>query len=603
MTHIRTYLWKEWGQNRLLAFGALGVVLCISFVSWLVDATDAGQGMVVLGGPILAVILGVYALAREQGAIQGFWQSRPLSVTAWILSKYAMGLLILGGVFGVVALIQVILFYRAGLPGHALDSFKVLALVYSWIVLAIYSVAFVFGQWIRGVMHALILSMGAVALILLVPVIIPWLNAWSLTTMMQVRPGVLQTPGYIVFVAGMVAFSAGMVYLSYVLVKKRIQIDVDQRAIAWSTVILLLVLGAGALFPIGNNLTPEQILNLPVKQNGGVVAMAAQGSHVLVLLNDGPDRNSSRNRRFGLVRVEVNADEVPGGENDASVAEPVWFLDSAGQDYYYNMLDLVWHNNSPSVAYVLARKSQMIEQEENAVSYRLMTIRLDSVVAPVVDEQDLTPHLSEGYASLSAGVDQGRLYVYSMQKQNTLLVFSLDTPESPVLTSNEIVSRLGFYGPGFPSRSNLTQYQISTLPESQRNFGITHDLTRRHSWPWSEIQQDRIVAFTSDWVLTLFEKGEIDRNRIVLKSISRHPRSAVQKLLGLGRGGVIYSLGHWAVRTDGLGSTVYRISDTNEIQRVGHYGAGQGFCDMAFLPDEHVILGNDKLHVLKLPEH
>ncbi|NQV34128.1 MAG: hypothetical protein HQ515_15655 [Phycisphaeraceae bacterium] len=601
MTHIKTYLWKEWGQNRLLAFSALGVVLVISVVALLVDATEAGQGVVMLGGPILAVILGVYAMGREQGMIQGFWQSRPLRVTAWVLSKYAIGLVILGGVLAVLAAIQLILLYAADLPNRALGGFRVLALVYSWFVLAMYSVAFVLGQWIRGVMHALILSVGAVALILLVPVIVPWLDAWSLTFMTRVGPSILKTPGYAMFAVGMVTFSAIMVTLCHRLVKKRIQIDVDQRAIAWSTVILLLVLGAGALFPIGTNLTPEQILDLPVKQNARVVAMAAQDNQVLVLLHDGPQRNSSRTRRFGLVRVEINAGEAPGGDQAVSMGEPLWFLESEGQSSYTLVQDLAWSEADPSLAYVLARKSQLTDKNETDVSYSLMTLRLDNVLNPIADDLDLTPLLSEGYSILSVSLEQTRLYVYEHRKQSRLLAFSLDKPERPVLTSSEIVSPLGFSGPR-PPRNKLTQYQITTLSGSQDPPRITYDLTRKNSWPWTEIREDRILAFTGDWVLTLFGKDEIGTDGVVLTSISQRPRSPIQRLLHLGYGCVLDSLDDWVLCAHDLGVTVYRISDGHEIQRVGHYAAGQGFGDMVILPDKRVILGSDKLHVLRLPE-
>lgn len=568
---------------------------------WFGFAVALGFGVVVYFWPILAITLGVYAMAREQGTIQGFWQSRPLGITAWVLSKYVMGLIMLGGVLAALLVIQMILFYAADLPNRTLNGLRILACVNSWLVLAMYSVAFVLGQWIRGVIHALILSVGAVALILLVPVIVPWLDAWSLTFMTRVGPRILQTPGYAVFVAGMVTFCAGMVCFCHRLVKKRIQIDVDQRAIAWSTVILLLVLGAGALFPIGTNLTPEQILDLPVEQQGGVIAMAAQGNQVLVLLNDGPQRNSSRNRRFGLVRAEVNAGEAPGGDQTVSMGEPLWFLESEGQSSYTLVQDLAWSEADPSLAYVLARKSELTDKNKTDVSYSLMTLRLDNVLAPIADDLDLTPLLSEGYSILSVSIEQTRLYVYEHRKQNGLLAFSLDKPERPVLTSREIVSPLGFSGPR-PPRNKLTQYQITALSGSQDALRITYDLTRRNSWPWTGIREDRILAFTGDWVLTLFGTDEIDTDGVVLTSISQRPRSPIRRLLHLGYGSVLDSLDDWVLCAHGLGVTVYRATDDHEIQRVGHYAVGQGFADMVGLPDKRVILGNDKLHILRLPE-
>lgn len=220
MTHMKTYLWKEWAQNRSLAFSVLGVVLGILAVSLLVDAVDACEGMLLVGAPIVAVILGVYAMGRETGEIEAFWRSRPLPVLPWVLSKYVMGLLILGGLCAVIMIAQVFLVYAAELPERKLDVLKVLAVVYSFFVLAIYTAAFVLGAWIRGTIHALILSVGAVALIILVPLIVPWLNPWSLVFM--IRPG--DAPGFGRFYLGMAAFCGGMLWLCHALVTRRIQI-------------------------------------------------------------------------------------------------------------------------------------------------------------------------------------------------------------------------------------------------------------------------------------------------------------------------------------------------------------------------------------------
>ncbi len=56
MTHIKTYLWKEWAQSRCMAGGTLSVVLIISWVSWLVGAGDAGEGMMILGNDKLHIL-------------------------------------------------------------------------------------------------------------------------------------------------------------------------------------------------------------------------------------------------------------------------------------------------------------------------------------------------------------------------------------------------------------------------------------------------------------------------------------------------------------------------------------------------------------------
>jgi hypothetical protein len=600
MVLIKPYLWKEWNQNQPLALGALGAVFGISFLSLLTDGAKVCQGLLLLNMSIIANILGVYALAREQGRIGGFWHSRPISATMWILSKYATGIIIMVSAFGIFTITQLILFHLGALPSRVLDDLKVFALVHSWIMLAIYSAAFALGQCIRGAINALMLSLSACVVILLVSVIAPLLDTGNLKSITLIRAEIdgLGTLN-VAFALGLIVFSVAMVYLSSVFIRKRFQVDLDQRIIAWTTVALLLGLCAATLFPIGTNLTPEKIITLPVKPNTCVVAMSAQDNQALVLLTEVAGRGRLRNRRFGLVRVDVKAGKAPGGEIDVVMTEPLWFLESEGQTHYTLVEDLVWSHDDPEVAYVLARASQLSGNKETELSNRLLTLRLDNALAPVVDDQDLTPLLSEGYSILRASLEQTNLYVYDQQKQSRLLTFSLDKLERPVLISDAITPSLGFNGRSLPG-NKFSQSQIGILPDAQKRIRITHDLTRKHAWPWSEIRKDRILASTDDMALTLYSMDKVYRDCIVLRSISQVPRSPIQRLLNLGYARSIDSLDQWAVCTEGQGVTVYRIDDGDEINRVGHYAAGKGFADLVILPNKRVILGNDKLHILKL---
>lgn len=595
MSTFKTYLWKEWHQNRTLAFSALGVFLGISCLPVLVNgwrSSEVIEGIILWGGPVLAVALGVYAMSREQGSIQGFWQAQPICMGAWIMSKYVMGLCILIGVCGITMLCHAVFIWMAQLTQrNDMGVFKVLLSVYLWYVMAIYSAAFVLGAWIKGIIQALILSIGAVAVIFLVPVLIPWLNPWSLIFMMQASPE--QAAGYCLFVLGMILFCAAMVGLFYQLVSQQKQVVADQKVMAWSTVVILLMLGASALFPIGNNLRAQQILDLPVTQQGRVEAIATQGNQALVLLSDGPNPESARNCRFGWVRAEIKNQTL-------SLEKPFWFMESQEQEYY-TIQDLVWSQDHDNTAYVLVRKDKRIDTKQVKRSVSVIILRMDNEAKSVVSEQDLTSLMLADDSMLSASLDQDRLYIYQMSKQDRLLVFSLEDPQSPALISDEIVPRLGFEGPR-PQRNNLADYQVVTVSDSQHDFRITHDLTRKLSWPWAEIQGNRILGITQDWVLTLFEEKSFDQDRMVLKPISYRPRNAVQKLLTFGYISVIDNQKNWAVCGDGLGVSIYRVKESDDIERVGHYAVGKGFRAMAMLPDNRVLLGNDKLHVLQLQE-
>ena len=107
--------------------------------------------MLLFGGPILAMVAGVYAMGREQGQVERFWRSRPIDLNRWLVSKYIVGLAVVWLVCWIPLSIQIAggIFISNWTYDDTLESLS-MSLVYSFILLLIYSVSFVLGRASEG---------------------------------------------------------------------------------------------------------------------------------------------------------------------------------------------------------------------------------------------------------------------------------------------------------------------------------------------------------------------------------------------------------------------------------------------------------------------
>ncbi len=617
MTSWEPYVWKELHQSRRLALGALGVFLAISFVPSIIESIRS-QGhwysgnplaAMFLAGPILAVVAGVYAMGREQGAVERFWRARPVNLNLWLLSKYVTGLAIVGLACWTPIAIEMLggTFER---PYKAMSESTGMALAYSFILLLIYSASFVLGQLIRGGLRAAILATAAMALIFIMPLAIAPLNWLSLEVMQRVDVGTMDPPSYAAFAGGMTGLSIALLCLSGILLRRGIQVDADQRTLSWSVVVILLVLAAGVAFPMGTNLSPQQVIPLPVTQNAMVSGMAAHGNDLLIVLSGGPERSSSKGRTYGLVRVRV-------GEQTSVVDKPLWFAaPELEQGYYYTAHGLAWPTEDPSLAYTIVRRIKLRDKTITERTHTLYTIALDPRQGdPVVHRIELNPLLDAEDGVLTLCLYQEHLYVCCDRGNVRLLTFSLADPKAPSLIRSEDLDQpIGFAGPGTfrgaygPWRSSLEQYQVQLVPspdlEASARLEVTHRLAPNF---WAPAGRNQILASATDsgniaMRLVLFETKAADNNTLLLSPVAQRRRGALERTLRMNFGVDLCVSDHLAYNLAGtFGATVYDISNPGQIRRVGHYAAGEGFSTMVSLPDNRVVIAGERLHVLDLP--
>jgi len=623
MTSWRPYLWKEIHQNLRLGLAAMGLFLGITLIPCLIQAiyskghwwySDDGIETILWAGPIFAVIAGLRAMGREQGAIEGFWRSRPVNLQRWLIVKYLTGLAIVWLVCWISVLSpspMMGMFFNATMRSPYIADDVAMIVPHSFILMLIYSASFVLGQCVRNILHAAILAVGAMAMIFILPLVVAPLHWLSMEIVRRADTQSLDARSFVSFAAGMTAMSIALLWLAGVLLKRNIQIEINGRTLGWSIVGILLVLVAGVAFPMGTNLPAQQVVSLPIDQRGDAYEMAADGNDVLVLLSSIPERGSSRERKYGLVRAHI-------GEQTSSMDAPIWFADPGQeQGLYYSVSDLMWSGGTSSPAYTLVARGVILPDGTfGGWSHELCTIALDSGEGdPVIHRVPLNPLLGTEGIWPTACVYRQRLYIHRQQYPKAqlltfslvaprLLTFSLADPRAPSLVHSENLPEPIGWLSGEPSEP----YRIRLAPIPDANnaarLQITHELALDlRTRAWTPAGTNRIFASVPSpdgGRLGLFETGQTQDDVMSLHSVLRRRIGTLERLLGFSYRQFYYAAGLVYERS-GNGVTVYDITNSNRIKRIGHYAAG-GFSEIISLPGNRVALAGDRLHILDLSE-
>ena len=75
--------------------------------------------------------------------------------------------------------------------------------------------------------------------------------------------------------------------------------------------------------------------------------------------------------------------------------------------------------------------------------------------------------------------------------------------------------------------------------------------------------------------------------------ISHRRTPTIERFFGLSFGSLYYSA-PFVYQLSGNGVTVYDITSSNQIKRIGHYAAGHGFSGIVSLPHNRVVLAGDR---------
>ncbi len=613
----RAYLWKEWQQNKLLAWAGLGLFLMMAYVPIWLDYMSRGfpfhydpdgiEGTVLWGGPVLAILLGVLAMGREHGKLTVFWHSRPVAITSWYWAKVVMGLGLLALICGITLGLNmlIIVVFKAYGQTH-LQASLALVEAYSFFLILVYTLSFFMGILIHKPLNAMLLSLVGVAVMVLAPLVIAPLHGLSLDILRQIQFSTITGVHYVFFVVTLVLLSGLLLGLSHWALQRGWQVRCDHRVLWVSCVLLVLLLVGGIAFPLGTDIPCQQMIPLPMAQDGGVTDIVTHGARALVLFSDGPDSGSSRGRRHGLVQVQI-------GATKSTVGQPVWFLDP-GHDpnLFYGASELMWSEDDPNMAYVIVSQTRRLEPGKYERHHTLMTVSLEaSAPNPVLHQVDLDPWLEDQDGSIQAGLLQGNIHLYIQRYDNQHpdprhLVFSLETPQVPSYRASQSDEThwLGFTGPGLFHR-NVNQYELHIVADSsldpEERLSLTHQLAGHALIPWIPVDETHILVAQGfgNMRLQILAKDGLANSTIELRPVGEYESGPIQKLLNWGFGGRLLVHRHKLLECQGIvGLTVYDISDLKAIKRIGHYAAGDPFSSMVLLDDGRVLLGGEKLHIL-----
>jgi hypothetical protein len=438
--NTKSMVWKEWRQNRTLFFYMLAVCLTLAFAPTMMDSLRSGHptgyleapvNVVLFVGPLLALIAGISALGHEQGRVEAFWRSRPMRLRTWLLAKYGVGLGIVLGVCVLLLLVEKVLLacvdIRGGGVGYVLKT-------HAFFLLLMYSVSFFMGILVQGTINAAILSTAVILLLIMAPLILPPLQWMSINMI-----GDLAYGGYggdwRLFIAIVTILSGLLLWLSGVILKRRIQFSVDQRVLCGSVVMISLLFVAAVAFPLGTNMSCEQKIVLPREHRGYVNNVIPDANQAWVLYSDGPERGSSRGRKFVVSRVDLNTQDNPIRETIV-VADP-----GSEEGVTFSVRDLMWSKERPSLAHVLRQKTQRVEgNKDYQRTLSLCTIALDqSQTNPMIHRISLDDEMGDNLYT-QACFYQERIYVYDGRR---MLVFNLEESKTPVLLHSQEIDSTG----------------------------------------------------------------------------------------------------------------------------------------------------------------
>jgi hypothetical protein len=599
----KSMVWKEWRQNRALFFYMSGACLTLAFAPTLMDSLRSGHptghleapvSVVLFVGPFLALIAGISALGREQGRVEAFWRSRPMSLRTWLLAKYGVGLGIVLGVCVLVLLLERVLLtcvdIRGGGVGYVLKT-------HAFFLLLMYSVSFFMGVLVRGTINAAILAIATILIFIMAPLILPPLQWMSINMIGDLAYG-RYGGDWRLFITVVTTLSGLLLWLSGVILKRRIQFSVDQRILCGLVVMMLLLFVAAVAFPLGTNMAPEQKIVLPRQHRGYVHNVIPDADQAWLLYSDGPELSSSRGRKFVVARVDLKSQEKPIRQT-VVVADP-----GSEEGVTYSVRDLMWSKKRPSLAYVLRRKTQRVEgNQDYQRSLSLCTIALDQSQAnPIIHRISLDNEM-DGSLYTQACLIQQRIYVYDFRR---MLVYSLEESKTPVLLHGQDIDSTGprkRYGAFLTGskRGSIKLLPVSQLADQGR-LAITQQFCG-DGWHLSGNQQVVLDGHRRNAGFTLYTVGSINDGTVTLAKQGRQSVRPVDRLLDF----ILYPheiLTHneQLFCMNRYGVTVYDVTDPNHIQRLGHYGAGEAFVCMAPLEHDRMIIGGENLHILKLPD-
>jgi len=635
-------LWKEWRE--ICWFLIAGAVI---FVGWpLLEAlanyrfrqsfsSGTPEEMVLLFGGAFAIFVAVGVTCRDlREAIACFWQSRPVAIWRWVVTKYLVGLAVVLVVLCVPVAIQDWMAKQAAGSEYQVRQLSNILTCHTFTLILIYSVSFAIGCLIRIPVYAVILSAALALLVYFLPMLVPPLESFSVFNIIMQSPAeivqlskleqggpwfaekmrVVKIPWaddlalrynidllrYIIFA---LAGSFAAVVLSAVAVKRNWRLKVGQKLMFWLLGGVGMLLFLTVVFQLGSNL--KCVKQIPIKPQGegerGVAQIACDGDKGVLLLRNKKPGDAADDATYSLMTFDLSAKE-PLGEEIVLAEDQMPTFSWPG-----DRGKIVWSARNPQWAYSIKTSRRKYEPDGHWFTDRaeLLTISLAAGSAGSVDKLDLLPHLKGQTAySDSLYMLDGTIYA---SLSGILFIFDVGIDGKPVLRKI-VKERVGISGQsGSSDASGRVWGSISMRLIPVEGLSIKERLkvtVELSGYRVMASDGDVVVEVNSDFIRAYWLK-EVSGDIATLEMTAYRRPTPLERLAGTNpthvfvRNGLAYVIdSSW----DFGGLTVYDVRRPQQIRRVGHYGTpDERLLAIAPLPDGNILLGGNKLHIVKPP--
>jgi hypothetical protein len=636
----KALLWKEWREIRWFLVAGAAI-----FIGWpLLEAvgnyrlgrgfysTDMPEAIALLLGGPFAILVAVGVTCRDlKGKIACFWQSRPVSIRRWAVTKYLVGLAVVLIVL-CVPLVMKIFVMRAE---HELGQLSGILTCHTFTVILIYSISFLAGCLIRMPVYAVIFSGALALLVYFLPILAPPLESFSVFNIMIQSPVVVvqlsesvQGEPWIAekmrvvkipwaddlvlrynidllrYIAFALAGSFAAVVLSAVAVKRNWRLKVGQKLMFWLLGGVAMFLLLTVVFQLRSNLTC--IRQIPIKtaseKGFDVAAIASDGDKGVLLLHCRKTAYAEgKAMYYSLMTFDLSLKE-PFGEEfviPEDLEKAVW--QNVGRS------KLVWSAKHPQLLYMVRELHSQDKTDDKSKlnCAEILTISLSDSEAVVTDKIDLLPHIEnrKGYCN-GMCIYKDRVFV-NLSGQ----VFIFDLGADGKLTFKSVTKRqVGVYDKVTrrdASRHTFATMLVGLIPAegltTEEQLKVAVELT---DYPEIASEGDIIIGMDYDSPLTVYRLKEVRDDVATLEMAGYHRPTPLERFTGMFptpvfvRDGLAYTLGGF-----GGGLTVYDVRQPQYIKRIGHYVApDEMFLAIAPLPDGNILVGGSKLHIVRPPK-
>jgi hypothetical protein len=644
MRSNKALLWKEWREVRWFLIAGVAI-----FVGWpLLEAlanyrfrqsfsSGAPEGMVLLFGGAFAIFVAVGVTCRDlREAIACFWQSRPVAIWRWVVTKYMMGLAVVLVVLCVSVAIQDWMAKQVAGSEYQVRQLSNILTCHTFTLILIYSLSFVVGCLIRIPVYAVILSAALALLVYFLPMLVPPLESFSVFNIIMQSPveivqlskleqggpwfagklrivnipwaddlGLRYNVDLLRYIIVTFILSCAGLIVAWAAVKRNWRLKVGQKLMFWLLGGVGMLLFLTVVFQLGSNL--KCVRQIPIKPQGegerGVAQIACDGDKGVFLLRNKKPGDAADDAAYSLMTFDLSAKEPLGCEEIILAKDQAPTFSWSG-----DRGKIVWSAKNPQWAYSIKTSMRKYEPDGHWFTDRaeLLTISLAAGSAGPVDKLDLLPHLKGQTAySDSLYMLDGTIYA---SLSGTLFIFDVGIDGKPVLRKI-VKERVGISGQSGGSDASGRLLWASMTLRLVDGEGLSVEERLKLTVELSEYRVmasdgDVVVEVNSDFIRA-YRLKEVSGDIATLEMTAYRRPTPLERLAGTNptqvfmRNGLAYVIdSSW----DFGGLTVYDVRRPQQIRRVGHYATpNERLLAIAPLQDGNILLGGNKLHIVKPP--